>query len=493
MTSVLAAAGAHACNASFFACSDAKECAGDNGSGICEPTGWCSFPDESCASGSRYGGLAGDGLADECVAPAGTESTGDATTIVDPSVTTFTTADPVTETSSPTSTSTTEESSESGAPSMCGDGDLDDDEACDDGNLSPADGCSPQCQPSGSLLWQQSIGGDPGSASALALWQDGDVMVGFTVVLDTGAMPGVWRVEPERGDIVWTEGLAPPNDEIASVTDIDVRVLGDTEDAIVSVAAVGMTTGDSVIYRVTDDGASSTLEMADGHVVFGLAREPGGRGMAVGINAFGNGFVQQFDAQGEFGVEQLGEPYLPNDGAPLDVLLDGDVTYVVGLQFSDPTIPAFFGATVNEVALRHQFVPGLDNRAQAIARDPRSGRLWIGGVSTDFGGWVATVNPSGIELEPELVTGGGGGQVVAVAVDPDGSAVVVGADGREGDRNGRVVRIDPSGAVRWSGSYPTEGDDILLDVAIAGTGELFVAGTRVVDDVAVAWFARLVP
>lgn len=493
--SVLAAVGAHACSGSFFACSETGDCSRDDGSGFCEPTGWCSFPDDSCPSGSRYGGLAGDGLAGECVDTSGTESTGGATTTPDPSTSTFTTVDPVTETTSPTETSIGDSSSESGRmPSQCGNGDLDDDEACDDGNLTPADGCSPDCQPSGSLLWEQSIGDDPGAAAAMGLWENGDLLIGFTVTLDTGAMPGVWRVEPEQGDIVWSEGLMAPGEPVASITDLDVHRIGQTEDAIVSVAVPEMdNVGDSALFRIGADGSSVTITVDPSVLVIGLARDTDGRGMAVGLDAFGNGFVQEFLPDGLLGPTLMGEPYLPMDGVPYDVVLDGDVTYIVGLQYGSPGLPAFFGATAGDVALRHQFMPGADNRSQAIARDPLSGRLWIGGVSTEFGGWVATVNRGGIELEPELVTGGGGGQIFGVAVDPDGSAVVVGCDGREGSRNGRVVRIDPSGVVRWSGSYPTEGDDFLLDVAIGPNGELYVAGTRAVGDTAVAWFARLVP
>ncbi len=65
---------------------DAFQCAVDGqcDGGVCAEGGFCAFPDDDCASGIRYGGLAGDGLAGTCTpAPAGTDggqpagSTGD--------------------------------------------------------------------------------------------------------------------------------------------------------------------------------------------------------------------------------------------------------------------------------------------------------------------------------------------------------------------------------------------------------------------------------
>lgn|GEM_PF-2444975 len=48
---------------SAFLCSDSASCADD---GTCEPTGFCSFPDDGCASGRRYGEHSGT-LSQQCV------------------------------------------------------------------------------------------------------------------------------------------------------------------------------------------------------------------------------------------------------------------------------------------------------------------------------------------------------------------------------------------------------------------------------------------
>jgi hypothetical protein len=53
------------CAAGAFACSTDTQC--NRVGGVCQPNGWCSFPDDACPSGFRYGEHAGDGLAGTCV------------------------------------------------------------------------------------------------------------------------------------------------------------------------------------------------------------------------------------------------------------------------------------------------------------------------------------------------------------------------------------------------------------------------------------------
>ncbi len=58
-------------------------------SGTCEPNGYCSFDDPECASGRRYGELAGGGLAGLCVndtpeTTGASSSSGPGTTSVNP-------------------------------------------------------------------------------------------------------------------------------------------------------------------------------------------------------------------------------------------------------------------------------------------------------------------------------------------------------------------------------------------------------------------------
>lgn len=54
------------CGASGFVCADDPQCGAQ---GVCEPEGWCSFPDDDCATGRRFGEHAGGGVASRCVPP----------------------------------------------------------------------------------------------------------------------------------------------------------------------------------------------------------------------------------------------------------------------------------------------------------------------------------------------------------------------------------------------------------------------------------------
>jgi len=70
--------------AESFACNADAQCVTDEAAGRCEAEGVCSFPDESCPSGHRYGGLAG-GLSGECVGGGSSSDVG--TTDPDPGMT----------------------------------------------------------------------------------------------------------------------------------------------------------------------------------------------------------------------------------------------------------------------------------------------------------------------------------------------------------------------------------------------------------------------
>lgn len=58
------------CNApEEYRCGNASMCMVGQLGGVCQATGYCSFPDGSCQSGQRYGELAGAGLGGDCVPP----------------------------------------------------------------------------------------------------------------------------------------------------------------------------------------------------------------------------------------------------------------------------------------------------------------------------------------------------------------------------------------------------------------------------------------
>jgi hypothetical protein len=65
------------CGPNVFACDEDSDCASSDSGAQCEVNGYCSFPDESCASGRRYGDRSPAGIAGTCT-PVG-EETGEGT------------------------------------------------------------------------------------------------------------------------------------------------------------------------------------------------------------------------------------------------------------------------------------------------------------------------------------------------------------------------------------------------------------------------------
>lgn len=55
------------CRDASFTCEDDGECSRDGAAGVCEVNGHCSFEDDSCPSGRRFGALAPAGIANSCV------------------------------------------------------------------------------------------------------------------------------------------------------------------------------------------------------------------------------------------------------------------------------------------------------------------------------------------------------------------------------------------------------------------------------------------
>ena len=73
---LMVVAGLAGCNdADAFTCVEDAQCQQNGVDGTCQPLGFCSFDDASCASGQRYGSLAPDGVAGKCVPPTNGDDT----------------------------------------------------------------------------------------------------------------------------------------------------------------------------------------------------------------------------------------------------------------------------------------------------------------------------------------------------------------------------------------------------------------------------------
>jgi len=71
---ILVVLGAAGCGAGAFACEQSGDCQDGDAAGVCQPEGFCSFPDPDCASGQRFGDHSGR-LSGTCV-PGPQDTTG---------------------------------------------------------------------------------------------------------------------------------------------------------------------------------------------------------------------------------------------------------------------------------------------------------------------------------------------------------------------------------------------------------------------------------
>lgn len=171
-----------------FPCDADEQCSRDGATGVCQASGYCSFPDASCDSNQRYGELAPGELAGTCVPVAG--GSGSDSTIGDDATTVASTVDPGTTdgldgsttdggTVEPPSTETdtdTDTGTDTGIPACC------------------HAGCEGTCDPAGCPSEQ--IGGPAVDQEAIGVAVVGDWVVwstGFGRSLEISSMFGDGR------------------------------------------------------------------------------------------------------------------------------------------------------------------------------------------------------------------------------------------------------------------------------------------------------------
>lgn len=176
-----------ACGSGLFVCAADDDCAGGGPGGVCEAQGWCSFADPACPTGRRFGELAGDGLAGDCV-PTDDGTTGSGTTLS--TTTTMSSTEPPTTSGGPTDptiasleggvdASTEDSSGDDSDPNVCGDGVIGRGEECDFGNDNGnGAACRDDCQLNvcgdGYLGPGEQCDGDPGCTKDCAAAQCGN-------------------------------------------------------------------------------------------------------------------------------------------------------------------------------------------------------------------------------------------------------------------------------------------------------------------------------
>jgi len=486
-----------ACTANVFACGSSDDCQDGGTPGTCEPTGFCSFPDMQCDSGSRYGDHAGDGLAGECVPSAGTSgvsvgddatqvgSLEDDTSLDDSSTGMITTIS----TTMPVEGSTTDE-----PPVTCGDGKLDPDEACDDANDIDGDGCN-DCQLGGEIIW--SLVEDGGQdladgAAAIAIGAGDELFVSAWFTTDTTPVLAARRLTL-AGEVEWTTPIEGPNpwDSIfAWGLDID-------EGNNPAIAADGnaSTGGEWVVAQLTSNGEIDWQTIEPGEA-FGLAI-----GLDVwvcGRTSAGLGRIVSYGADGTE-VERLeGTVGHPMDGFAWDIAVD-DGTLV--LSGSIDTVPEYSyvsrimpsGAVIDEITLDVAYDEAL---ALAVGLDD----IWVVGHSVALTGWMASMSPSLAAIDgPVEVTdpATSPGNLHGVAIGPAGEVVVVGWVTGRGDMvDGLVQKYTAGGELVWERTYDNDiaKPHSLRDAVVASDGTIVVVGhSGGLNAMGDAWMMRLTP
>lgn len=108
-----------ACRTDNFECESENACQIESIQGFCEPSGYCSFPDEECSSGRRYGENAPSEIAGICVGGEAEGSTG-VTPMTTTSLTSGTTSATTTTTTPPGSSTSLAETGSTGTDTSSG-------------------------------------------------------------------------------------------------------------------------------------------------------------------------------------------------------------------------------------------------------------------------------------------------------------------------------------------------------------------------------------
>lgn len=457
-----------------FACSSDDQCMSASGNdGVCFPIGACGYPDPGCASGYRYSGDAPKPWAKACVIPddpGTTSSIGPTTTSA--------------ESTGDSSTGEASSSSTGPTPPECGNGVVELGELCDDGNDREADGCNPDCRPSGVLLFNFSsdLEGDD-QAEAAMLTDDGDIVVAGQFGA-SGAHDGfVTRFRPD-GAPVWTRTMAGSANRADAVwalspsPDGGIRALGQVVNEV-------RPTMKKMMKEVTprEDFWLTEFDAATGDTLW------------------------SFDV-GE-------EPPASERGYDMITLPEGDI--VIAARVGDPSNSDFGiirfsvvddsknGMTLNTVwAQTFDGGQNLRDFANAIAYDP-AGRIVAGGTmeyqAADLDRHLRAIDLDGNPLVPPCEDLGGDDdlaaddRIFAVAVGPTGEVVAAGRATRETEESTDAwLGFYPPGscALAWAETEPGPGQDAdaFTTVAIDDLGNIVAGGFLNSGNTEDAWLAK---
>ena len=481
-----------------YQCGEDGDCRSGAIQGWCEDAQYCSYPDEECESGRRFGDLAGS-LANIC------------TGLLEGSTTSPTTTSPSTTQMEGSSSLTDDSMSDTGSSGpgdpVCGDGMVDAGEECDDGNPTDGDGCNSDCVAGGSVRWSGTVDGAVGDADryfGLTQLASGDVVtVGF--IHDNVAVPGNRDVLISRWSIDGME-VARRVHDVGGSGDDDAQAV--VQDGVGRVLVCGRATiaglGEPWVSRwdanlMTDPEIDDAIPMLTG-TCYDIVQLNTSNVVAVGGD---NNTIWTY----RFGVSD----FAGGDPASIDEMVAGTDSWLKGADEA-PDGDLFVAGQLDDMAV--VFEPpssmslGTALYTSAVETQPQSmavtdtdfilgGILRVGGDEDDL--WIASFDiMTGSEnwvwapVRPAI------DEVEDIALDPAGNVYAIGHVTADNDNPDRWVgMIDAGGALVWERNdyeFSEIGDDRGRSIEVLPNGDLIVVGefTNAAGNLD-GWIARLAP
>jgi hypothetical protein len=422
-----------------YTCSDPSECKSHE-DGVCEPTGYCSYPDPSCASQRRYSALAGP-YAGEC-----TDAAVGSTEPPDPS------------------TSSVPLESSSGAGSSDGDGPV------------RATDASTETEPvpHGEVLWSFLYAGD--ALQEDVFWaveplgdDDAFIVAGYEHTVAEGRNALLVRYRgPE--DVAWLVSR-----DVDGGTD-DARGMVRGDDGALYVAGAQQVGGvaQGWIGRYLAGGEQVWISPTIGSTSLDIASTSDGLLCSVLWESSTTAYVV-----GHWSSDRPAwEHTLPaTDRVRLSAAAAGGADVFVGGEL-DATV---YLARVDDQGLQRiplksvnpdGDIQGLVTTADAI--------FAAGSVTTSEGNraWLARLDFDGEIVWERANLGATHSELESLVVGDDGDLFVVGFSGSLINNNVMVARWSQAGDEVWSRTYPEldHGTGIARDVAVLAGGDLLVVG-----------------
>lgn len=394
---------------------------------------------------------------------------------------------------------TTSESSSEGSTSssggdpqpLCGNGEIDRDEVCDDGNDVVGDGCNPDCNGGGLLVWEVALDRALRDAAYGVAIDSADRIV----VVGRSNYSGWIGVLDQRGSIAWEDADASLDESIAERfygvalgADGDAFVTGVHADRAVvrSYSSDGVILWEAIMDVDPSAGYHIVVD-ANGDVLVLHVLEDPSRGVLTKLSSAGE----------EIWTYDLGnDPVWPSHA--IGVTPSGDITLAwreevdLVVRRLSPDLDELWSTTL-----------AVDWYALDLAHTPDD-HIVIGGpgAPSPMHAHLAYYTSDGAPLWERIWNDDPNAYLTtqAVAIDGDGRPIAVGLHQPAAVSAAQAPfarKLDAEGGLVWQYTkrFPAEGGDVAFGVAVDGTEHVVVVGARRHpmtggEDI---WIAKLTP